>query len=94
MFKYLALLLLFKSLGWLPTRAAYFIAGVAATASYYLRPGLRRKVRSNVEQIMGPDADPRAVRAAVKKTLHNVTYYYADLLLLPEWTSTGSTVTT
>lgn len=83
MFKYLALLLLYKSLGWLPTRAAYFIAGIAASASYYLRPGLRRRVRSNVEQVMGPNADPKSVRATVKRILHNVTYYYADLLLLP-----------
>lgn len=83
MLKYLALLLSYKLLGWLPTPAAYFIADRAATVAYYLRGGLRRNVQQNIRQVMGPDADPGEVRAATKKALRNVTRYYADLLLTP-----------
>jgi lauroyl/myristoyl acyltransferase len=83
MLKYLALLLPYKLLGWLPTPAAYFIADRAATVAYYLRGGLRRNVQQNIRQVMGPDADPGEVRAAAKKALRNVTRCYADLLLLP-----------
>jgi len=83
MLKYLAILLTYKLLGWLPTPAAYFIADRAATIAYYLRGRLRRNVQQNIRQVMGPDADPEEVRAAAKKALHNVTRCYADLLLLP-----------
>ena len=83
MLKYLALLLSYKLLGWLPTPAAYFIADRAATVAYYLRGGLRGNVQQNIRQVMGPDADPGEVRAAAKQALRNVTRYYADLLLTP-----------
>ena len=83
MLKYLALLLPYKLLGWLPTPAAYFIADRAATVAYYLRGRLRRNVQENIRQVMGSDADPQEVRAAAKKALRNVTRCYADLLLLP-----------
>jgi lauroyl/myristoyl acyltransferase len=83
MLKYLALLLLYKLLGWLPTPAAYFIADRAATVAYYLRGRLRRNVQENVRQIMGPDADAKEVRAAAKKSFRHVTRYYADLFLTP-----------
>jgi KDO2-lipid IV(A) lauroyltransferase len=83
MLKYLALLLPYKLLGWLPTPAAYFIADRAATVAYYLRGGLRRNVQQNIRQVMGPDASPEEVRAAAKKAFRNVTRAYADLILVP-----------
>jgi KDO2-lipid IV(A) lauroyltransferase len=83
MFKYLTLLLIYKLLGWLPTRAAYFIAARAVGIAYYLRPRLRRNVQANMRQIMGPDADPRQVRAEAKKAFRNLAFYYADLILMP-----------
>jgi KDO2-lipid IV(A) lauroyltransferase len=83
MFKYLALLLIYKLLGWLPTSAAYFIAARAASVVYYLRPRLRRNVQANVREIMGPDAAPGQVRAEAKEAFRNLAYYYADLILMP-----------
>lgn len=83
MFKYYALLIVYRLLGWLPTRAAYFIAGLVATLSYYLRGNLRRTFRQNLRQIMGPDADDKAVRATARRAVRNLVYYYADLLLVP-----------
>jgi lauroyl/myristoyl acyltransferase len=83
MLKYLALLLIYKLLGWMPAPAAYFVADRAATVTYYLQGRLRRTVQQNMRQVMGPDADPKKVRAAARKALQNASRYYADLLLLP-----------
>jgi lauroyl/myristoyl acyltransferase len=83
MLKYLALLFAYRVLGWLPTPAAYAIARLVAAITYYLRGRLRRNVRRNMRQIMGPEADPREVRAATKEVFYNVTRYYADLIRVP-----------
>ncbi|MDI6858663.1 MAG: lysophospholipid acyltransferase family protein [Dehalococcoidia bacterium] len=83
MFKYLAFVLIYRLLGWLPTAAAYFIAARAATLVYYLRPRLRRNVQANIRVIMGPDTDPAQVRAKAKEAFRNLAFYYADLLQMP-----------
>jgi KDO2-lipid IV(A) lauroyltransferase len=83
MFKYLALLFSYKTLSWLPTPAAYFIADVIGAIMYYLRPGLRRNVQRNMRQVMGPDAPARAIRAASRRVMRNAARYYADLVRTP-----------
>ena len=83
MFKYLALLFSYKALSWLPAGAAYAIADFVGTVMYYLRGGLRRNVQRNMRQVMGPDADPKKVRAAARQVMRNAARYYADLVRLP-----------
>ncbi|HUS82893.1 MAG TPA: lysophospholipid acyltransferase family protein [Dehalococcoidia bacterium] len=83
MFKYLALLISYKALNWLPTLVAYFIADVAGTVMYYLRPGLRRNVQRNMRQVMGPEAPASAIRATSRRVMRNAARYYADLVRIP-----------
>jgi len=83
MFKYLALLFSYKALNWLPTLVAYFIADVAGTVMYYLRPGLRRNVQRNMRQVMGPEAPASAIRATSRRVMRNAARYYADLVRIP-----------
>jgi len=83
MFKYLALLFSYKTLSWLPTGAAYFIADAIGAVMYYLRPGLRRNVQRNMRQVMGPDAPASAIRATSRRVMRNAARYYADLVRTP-----------
>ncbi len=83
MFKYLALLFSYRLLSWLPTPAAYFIADGVGTAMYYLRPGLRRNVQSNMRHVMGADAPAGDVRATSRRVMRNAARYYADLVCSP-----------
>jgi KDO2-lipid IV(A) lauroyltransferase len=83
MFKYLALLFSYKLLSWLPTPAAYFIADCIGIAMYYLRPGLRGNVQSNIRHVMGADAAGGDVRAASRRVMRNAARYYADLVRGP-----------
>lgn len=83
MFKYLALLLSYRTLSWLPTPAAYFIADVIGIIMYYLRPGLRRNVQRNMRQVMGPDAPASVIRATSRRVMRNAARYYADLVRVP-----------
>ena len=83
MFKYLALLISYKTLSWLPARAAYFIADGIGGIMYAVRPGLRRNVQRNMRQVMGPEATEREVRAASRRVMRNATRYYADLVRTP-----------
>jgi phosphatidylinositol dimannoside acyltransferase len=83
MFKYLALLISYKTLSWLPARAAYFIADGIGGIMYAVRPGLRRNVQRNMRQVMGPEATEREVRAASRRVMRNATRYYADLVRIP-----------
>jgi lauroyl/myristoyl acyltransferase len=83
MFKYLALLLSYRLLGWLPTPIAYFIADRIGTAMYYLRPGLRRNVQRNMRQVMGPNAPASDVRRTSRQVMRNAARYYADLVRGP-----------
>jgi KDO2-lipid IV(A) lauroyltransferase len=83
MFKYLALLFCYKALSWLPTGAAYALADLVGTAMYYVRGGLRRNVQRNMRHVMGPDAEPKKVRAAARQVMRNAARYYADLVQVP-----------
>lgn len=83
MFKYLALLFSYKTLSWLPTPAAYFIADTVGTIMYYLRPGLRRNVQRNMRQVMGVDAPAGEIRATSRRVMRNAARYYADLVRTP-----------
>jgi KDO2-lipid IV(A) lauroyltransferase len=83
MFKYLALLFSYKTLSWLPTGAAYFIADTIGTVMYYLRPGLRHNVQRNMRQVMGPDTPASAIRATSRRVMRNAARYYADLVRTP-----------
>lgn len=83
MFKYLALLFSYKTLSWLPTPAAYFIADIVGTIMYYLRPGLRRNVQRNMRQVMGVGAPAGEIRATSRRVMRNAARYYADLVRTP-----------
>jgi len=83
MFKYLALLISYRTLSWLPTPVAYFIADVTGTVMYLLRPGLRRNVQRNMRQVMGSEAPAKEVRAASRRVMRNAARYYADLVRVP-----------
>jgi len=80
MFQYLAILFAYKTLSWIPTPLAYVIADFLGTVMYYARGSVRRNVQRNMRQVMGPDADPKQVRAAARSVLRNSTRYYADLI--------------
>jgi lauroyl/myristoyl acyltransferase len=83
MAKYLALLLSYKLLSWLPTPAAYFIADSIGAVMYYLRPGVRGNVQKNMRQVMGPEASPAEIRAKSRLVMRTAARYYADLVRLP-----------
>jgi lauroyl/myristoyl acyltransferase len=83
MWKYIALLVVYKTLAWLPTRAAYAIARVAGDVSYLLQGRTRRHVKDNMRHVMGPDADERQVSHAAREVFRNIMRYYADLIRMP-----------
>jgi len=83
MWKYVALLVVYKTLAWLPVRAAYAIARAVADLSYPLQGRLRRHVKDNMRHVLGPDASEKEVSRAAREVFRNVTRYYADLIRLP-----------
>ncbi len=83
MFKYFALLLSYRLLSWLPTGAAYFIADGVGASMYYLRPGLRKSVQSNMRHVMGSDVSDADIRATSRRVMRNAARYYADLVRSP-----------
>jgi lauroyl/myristoyl acyltransferase len=83
MWKYIALLVVYKTLAWLPTRAAYAIARVAGDLSYLLQGGARGHVKDNMRHVLGPNADEKQVSRAAREVFRNVMRYYADLIRLP-----------
>jgi len=83
MWKYVALLVVYKTLAWLPTRAAYAIARAAADASYLLQGRTRRHVKDNMRHALGPGATEKEVSRAAREVFRNITRYYADLIRLP-----------
>jgi lauroyl/myristoyl acyltransferase len=83
MWKYVALLVVYKTLAWLPTWAAYAIARVVGDASYLFQGRTRRHVKDNMRHVLGPDASEKDVSRAARDVFRNVTRYYADLIRLP-----------
>jgi KDO2-lipid IV(A) lauroyltransferase len=83
MWKYVALLVVYKTLAWLPVRAAYAIARVAGDLSYLLQGRTRAHVKDNMRHVLGPDADEKEVSRAAREVFRNVTRYYADLIRQP-----------
>ena len=83
MWKYIALLFVYKTLAWLPTRARYAIARVAGDLSYLTQGGARRNVKDNMRHVLGPEASEREVSRQAREVFRNVTRYYADLIRLP-----------
>ena len=83
MWKYVALLVVYKTLAWLPTRAAYAIARAAGDLSYLFQGRSRRHVKNNMRHVLGPDADEKEVSRAAREVFRNVIRYYADLIRLP-----------
>ena len=83
MWKYVALLVVYKTLGWLPVRPAYFIARVAGDVSYALQGRTRRHVKENMRHVLGPHATDKEVSRAARDVFRNVMRYYADLIRLP-----------
>ncbi len=83
MWKYIALLVVYKTLAWLPVRPAYAIARAVADLSYPFQGRLRRHVKDNMRHVLGPGADEKEVSRAAREVFRNVTRYYADLIRLP-----------
>jgi KDO2-lipid IV(A) lauroyltransferase len=83
MWKYLLFLIAIHTLGHLPLRAGYAIAQVAGRLVFWLSPGSRRNVMSNLRHVMGKEAPERDVRAAARKVFVNVAKYYVDLVRMP-----------
>jgi len=83
MWKYIALLIVYRTLAWLPTPAAYAIARVAGDLSYLAQGSARRHVKDNMRHVLGADADEREVSRQAREVFRNVTRYYADLIRLP-----------
>ena len=83
MWKYVAFLVVYKTLAWLPVRAAYAIARAAGDLAYLLEGRTRRHVKDNMRHVLGPDADERQVSRAAREVFRNVMRYYADLIGLP-----------
>jgi len=83
MWKYIALLVVYKTLAWLPVGAAYAIAKGVADLSYPFQGNLRRNVKDNMRHVLGPGASEKEVSRAAREVFRNVTRYYADLIRLP-----------
>ena len=83
MWKYIALLVVYKTLAWLPVGAAYAIARAVADLSYPFQGNLRRNVKGNMRHVLGPGASEKEVSRAAREVFRNVTRYYADLIRLP-----------
>jgi KDO2-lipid IV(A) lauroyltransferase len=83
MWKYVALLVVYKTLAWLPRRAAYAIARAAGDLSYLFQGRSRRDVKDNMRHVLGPDADEKEVSRAAREVFRNVIRYYADLIRMP-----------
>jgi lauroyl/myristoyl acyltransferase len=83
MLKYLALLIVARCLGWLPTRPAYAIARVVADLAYLVYRKGRRNGEDNVRHVIGPDASRSEVTRATRHIFRNVFRYYADMVRLP-----------
>jgi KDO2-lipid IV(A) lauroyltransferase len=83
MWKYVALLVVYKTLAWLPTPAAYAIARVVGDLVYLVQRSSRRHVKDNMRHVLGPQADEKEVSRAAREVFRNVTRYYADLIRLP-----------
>jgi KDO2-lipid IV(A) lauroyltransferase len=83
MWKYIALLVVYKTLAWLPTRAAYAIARAVADLSYPFQGRSRRHVKDNMRHVLGPDTSEKEVSRAAREVFRNITRYYADLIRLP-----------
>jgi KDO2-lipid IV(A) lauroyltransferase len=83
MWKYILFLMAIHTLGRLPVGAGYAVAGVVGRLAYWLAPGPRRNVISNLRHVMGEDAAEREVRAAAHGMFVNVAKYYVDLVRMP-----------
>jgi KDO2-lipid IV(A) lauroyltransferase len=83
MWKYVAFLVVYKTLAWLPVRAAYAIARAAGDLAYLFQGRSRRYVKDNMRHVLGPNADEKEVSRAAREVFRNVTRYYADLIRLP-----------
>jgi len=83
MWKYVALLVAYKTLAWLPVRAAYAIARAVGDLSYLFQGRSRRYVKDNMRHVLGPGADEKEVSRAAREVFRNVMRYYADLIRLP-----------
>jgi len=83
MWKYIALLVVYKTLAWLPVWPAYAIARAVGDLSYLFQARSRRHVKDNMRHVLGPSADEKEVSRATREVFRNVTRYYADLIRLP-----------
>jgi lauroyl/myristoyl acyltransferase len=83
MWKYIALLVVYKTLAWLPVRPAYAIARAVADLSYPFQGRTGRNVKDNMRHVLGPGADEKEVSRAAREVFRNITRYYADLIRLP-----------
>jgi KDO2-lipid IV(A) lauroyltransferase len=83
MWKYIALLVVYKTLAWLPVRPAYAIARAVADLSYPFQGRSRRYVKDNMRHVLGPGASEKEVSRAAREVFRNITRYYADLIRLP-----------
>jgi lauroyl/myristoyl acyltransferase len=83
MWKYIALLVVYKTLGWLPVRPAYAIARAVADLTYPFQGRTGRNVKDNMRHVLGPGADEKQVSRAAREVFRNITRYYADLIRLP-----------
>ncbi len=84
MLKYLFFVVSFNTLGRLPLPLLYRVMYLAALAGYYLVPGARRNVVSNLRRVMPAGVPEREVARAARSVFRNVALYYADLARLPQ----------
>ena len=83
MWKYVLFLIAIHTLGRLPLRVGYAVAEVVGRLVYWLSPGRRRDVVSNLRHVMTSDAGDKEVRAAASKVFVNVAKCYVDLVRMP-----------
>lgn len=83
MWKYFLFLIAIHTIGRLPLGFGYAVAAMVGRLAYWLSPGSRRNVISNLRHVMGETAPSKAVRAAARAVFVNVARYYVDLVRMP-----------
>lgn len=71
------------TLAYLPTKIGYLIAYIVADTVYTLSSSLRNAIASNMQHVLGPEADDTRVKRAARAVLRNTAKNYFDLIKIP-----------
>ena len=76
---FVAVWLLVRVFGRLPTRALYALAAWTAAVAWRMSPRLRETTRDHMRQVLGPEASEDEVERAARGCARTSAWYWADL---------------